>query len=113
MLYLSRQEGRPVSNTETGQVLGQHRRFFSALFARCQAASLVTRMGHLGEGAREAAARRKVWTAQVMRSSKEAEAFHSAYSQGRGKALARPPWTLGTSSRVPTEESRAEQRRRI
>ena len=90
VLYLSRQEGRPVTDAWTGQVLGQHRRFFSALFVRCQAACLVSRMGHLGEGAKEAAARRKVWTAQEMRSRKEAEAFHSAYIQGRGKALARP-----------------------
>ena len=36
-------------------------------------------MGHLGEGAIEAAARRKVWTAQEERSRKEGEAFHYAY----------------------------------
>ena len=90
VLYLLRQEGRPVTDAWTGQVLGQHRRFFSALFVRCQAACLVSRMGHLGEGAKEAAARRKVWTAQEMRSRKEAEAFHSAYIRGRGMALARP-----------------------
>ena len=32
VLYLSRQEGRPVTDAWTDQVLGQHRRFFSALF---------------------------------------------------------------------------------
>ena len=90
VLYLSRQEGRPVTDAWTGQVLGQHRRFFSALFVRCQAACLVSRMGHLGEGAKEAAARRKVWSAQELRTRREEEAFHSAYIWGRGKALARP-----------------------
>ena len=90
VLYLSRQEGRPVTDAWTGQVLGQHRRYFFALFVRCQAASLVSRMGHLGEGAKEAAARRKVWFAQELRTRREEEAFHSAYIRGRGKALARP-----------------------
>ena len=70
-----------------GQVLGQHRRFFSAPFVRCQAACLVSRMGHLGEGAREAAARRRVWSAQEERSRREGEAFHSAYIRGQGRAL--------------------------
>jgi hypothetical protein len=47
-------------------------------------------MGHLGEGAKEATARRKVWTAQEERSRQEAEAFFSAYIWGWGRALARP-----------------------
>ena len=47
-------------------------------------------MGQLGEGAKEAVARRKVWSAQMVRTRKEGEAFHSAYIRGRGKALARP-----------------------
>jgi hypothetical protein len=45
-------------------------------------------MGHLGEGAKEATARRKVWTAQEERSRQEAEAFFSAYIWGWGRALA-------------------------
>ena len=47
-------------------------------------------MGHLGEGAKEAAARRKVKSAQELRSRREEEAFHSAYIRGRGKALGHP-----------------------
>ena len=90
VLYLSRQEGRPVTDAWAGQVLGQHSRFFSALFFRCQADRLIPRMGHLGESVREAAARRRVWSAQDERSRREGEAFHSAYIRGRGKALARP-----------------------
>ena len=90
VLYLSRQEGRPVTDAWTGQVLGQHRRYFSALFVRCQAACLVSRMGDLGESAKVAAARRNVWSSQELRTRREEEAFHSAYIRGRGKALARP-----------------------
>ena len=70
VLYLLHQEGRPVTDAWTAQVLGQHCRFFSALFVWCQVACLVSRMGHLGEGAKEETARRKVWTAQEMRSRK-------------------------------------------
>ena len=71
-------------------MLGQHRRFFSALFVRCQAACLVSRMGHLGEGAREAAARRRVWHAEEERTQREGEDFHTAYIRGRGRALTGP-----------------------
>ena len=55
VLFLSRETGRPVTDGWTGQVLGAHRRFFSALFVRCQAQCLVARMGHLGKQARERA----------------------------------------------------------
>ena len=49
--YLSREAGRPLSNKETGYILGQYRRVLSVTFVHCQAACLVARMGHLGEGA--------------------------------------------------------------
>ena len=90
VLYLSCQEWWPVINAWTGQVLGQHRRLFSALFVRCQGACLVSRMGHRGEGAKEAAARRKVWSAQEERNRKEGEACHSTNIWGQGKAMTRP-----------------------
>ena len=47
----------------------------------------MSRMGHLGEGAKEEAARRNVWSAQELSCRRQEEAFHSAY---RGKALAHP-----------------------
>ena len=89
VLYLSLQEGRQVTDDWTRQVLGQHHQFFLTLFVRCQAACLVSRMGHLGEGAREAAARGRVWHAEEERTRREGEAFHSAYIRGRGRALTR------------------------
>jgi hypothetical protein len=66
----------------------------------------VSRMGHLGEGAKEAAARRKVWSAQEERSRKEGEAFYSAYIWGRGWPGQAPGQdrTLGSSSMVLTVE---------
>ena len=45
----------PVSDGWRSVVLGQYRRFFSVLFVRVQAACLTSRMGHLGEGARDGA----------------------------------------------------------
>ena len=47
-------------------------------------------MGHLGEVAKQEAARRKVWSTQEERSQKEGEAFHPTYIRGRGKAETRP-----------------------
>ena len=80
---------RLVTDAWAGQVLGKHRSFIPALFVRCQAACLVSRMGHLREDARGTAARRRVWSAKEERSRREGEAFHSAYIRGRGKALTR------------------------
>ena len=68
VLYLSRQELRPVTDSWNGQVLSQHRRYFFALSIWCQASCLVSRMGHLGEGDNEAAARRNVWSAREQQS---------------------------------------------
>ena len=84
VLFLSREMGRPITDTWTGQVLGQQRRFFSCTFVRCQAACLLARMGHLGVGAREAAGRRRVARAQEERSRKEQEESGQDGSPGVG-----------------------------
>ena len=42
VLFLSRKEGQLVTDAWAGQVLGQHRRFFPALFVRCHEACLVS-----------------------------------------------------------------------
>ena len=42
VLFLSRKEGQLVTDAWAGQVLGQHHRFFPALFVRCHAACLVS-----------------------------------------------------------------------
>ena len=83
-LYLSREAGRPLSDKETGHILGQYRRVLSVTFVRCQAACLVARMGHLGEAAKECAGRRRLAMQEGERMREEAAAFHSAYIRGRG-----------------------------
>jgi hypothetical protein len=84
-LYLSRETGRPLSERETGHILGQYRRVLSVTFVRCQAACLVARMGHLGQAARECAGRRKVAMQEGERMRQEAAAFHQAHIRGRGR----------------------------
>ena len=82
-LFLSREAGRPLSDRETGHILGQYRRVLSVTFVRSQAACLVDRMGHHGEGARECAARRRVAMGEGERMRQEAAAFHTAHIRGR------------------------------
>ena len=48
VLFLSRETGLPVSEAKAGWIL-----------VRSQASCLLARMGHLGEGAKECAARRR------------------------------------------------------
>ena len=54
-LYLSREAGRSLSDCKTGHILGQYRRVLLITFVRSKAACPLTRMGHLGEAARECA----------------------------------------------------------
>ena len=84
-LFLSRETGQPVSEAKAGWILGQYRRRLSCLFVRSQASCLLARMGHLGEGAKECAARRRVAMAEEERVRKEAEAFFAAHVRGRGR----------------------------
>ena len=58
VLFLSRESGKPVTDGWRSVILGQHRRFFPVLFVKIQAACLAARMGHLGEGTRQADGRR-------------------------------------------------------
>jgi hypothetical protein len=85
VLYLSRETGRPVTDMWIGQVLAQTRRVLSCVFVRCQAACLTARMGHLGEAAKETAARRQVTMAEEERRRKEQEAYFAAHVRGRGR----------------------------
>ena len=85
VLYLARESGRPITDNWVGQVLGAHRRSLSAAFIRAQMACLTSRMGHLGVGAREAAARRGVAMEQEVRLQREEEAHFSAHVRGRGR----------------------------
>ena len=84
-LYLSREAGRPLSDRESGHILGQYRRDLSVSFLRSQAACLVARVGHLGQAARECAGRRTVAMAEGVRMRQEAAAYHAAHIRGRGR----------------------------
>ena len=75
-LFFSREAGRPLSEKETGHILGQYRRALSVTFVCCQAACLVARMGHLGETAKECAGRRRVAMQEGERMREEAAAFY-------------------------------------
>ena len=59
--------------------------YFSCLFVRVQAACLCARLGHLGEGARQMAGRRRDLMEQELRARREAEAHFLAYVRGRGR----------------------------
>ena len=83
-LFLSREAGQPLSEKETGHILGQYRRVLLATFVRCQSACLVARMGHLGEAAKECAGRRRAAMQEGERMRDEAAAFFSAHIRGRG-----------------------------
>ena len=85
VLFLSLESGRSVTDGWRNVVLGQYRRYFSCLFVRVQAACLCARLGHLGEGARDAAGRRRDLMEQELRAKREAEAYFSAYVRGRGR----------------------------
>ena len=69
----------------TGQILAQYRRVLSCVFVRAQANCLVARMGHLGEAAKESAARRHITMADDERRKKEQEAYFAAHIRGRGR----------------------------
>ena len=85
VLYLSRETRRPVTDNWVGQVLGAHRRSLSAAFVRAQMSCLTSRMGHLGVGAREAAARRTMAMGEEVRMQREEEAHFAAHVRGRGR----------------------------
>ena len=87
VLFLSRESGKPITDGWRSIVLGQYRRYFSALFVRAQAACLTARVGHLGEGAQEVAGRRRDIMVQEERSRREAEAYHAAYVRGRARRM--------------------------
>ncbi len=84
-LYLSRESGWPLSDRQAGLILGQYRRVLSVTFVRSQAACLVARMGHLGESARQCAARRRLDMQEGERMRQEAAAYHTAHVRGRGR----------------------------
>ena len=76
---------KSCSEAKAGWILGQFRRLLACLFISSQASCLLARMGYLGEGAKECAARRMVALAEEERMRKEGEAFYAAHIRGRGR----------------------------
>ena len=82
-LHLARLNGVPTSAGTLATIIGSYRRILSCSFVRSQESCLLSRMGHLGEGAREAAARRRLAVRQEQLAREEASAFFAAYVRGR------------------------------
>ena len=95
-LYLSREAGRPLSDNEAGQILGQYRRVLSVTFVRSQAACLVARVGHLGQAARECAGRRSVAMAEGVRMRRQQPTtLPTSGGGGAGALVNRSGCTIG------------------
>ena len=82
--YHARSRGQPPSDADVGLTLSQFRRIISTVSVRAQASCLLTRMGHLDQGAREAASRRSLAVRQETNLRREMRAFHQAHNRGRG-----------------------------
>ena len=82
--HLSRTTGRPLSEAESGVILCNYRRVLSCKFVRGQEECLLARLGHMDEGARGAATRRRERVRVEEMARVEAAAFHTAHVRGRG-----------------------------
>ena len=82
--HLSRTTGRPLSDAESGVILSNYRRVLSCKFVRGQEECLLARLGHMDEGARGAATRRRERVRVEEMARVEAAAFHTAHVRGRG-----------------------------
>ena len=80
----SQQRGREGSDLELGYILGQIRRVLSVSFVRAQSLCLLARLCHLGEGAKEAAGRRKQTREIEERRRSERLSHYEAHVRGRG-----------------------------
>ena len=79
---IARSTGRPVSDQQRGQLLHQLRRELSVTAVRAQASCLLSRLGHIGSGAREAAQRRTRAKQTVELARKDALAHWEAEVRG-------------------------------
>ena len=80
----SRAIGRPVSEHERAGILHYFRRRLSIAAVRAQAQCLLARTGHLGDGARQAAQRRKQVRQSAERNRVDMAAHYTAHVRGRG-----------------------------
>ena len=80
----SRARGREGTDSELGMVIGQIRRTLSTCFVRAQSLCLLSRLCHLGKGAKEAAGRRVEAKRKEFWRRKEMESHFMAHMRGRG-----------------------------
>ena len=84
VLSTARAKGEPPRDCDISLTLAQHRRVLSTTAVRAQAACLISRMGHLGPTARDAARRRNLVVRREAALREEAMAFFQAHIRGRG-----------------------------
>jgi hypothetical protein len=83
-LHLSRTLGKPTSDGVKAAITSTYRRILSCKFIRSIEGCLLARMGHMDQGAREAASRRRVTEMEERRVRQEQAAYHGAYVRGQG-----------------------------
>lgn len=69
---------------ELGQILSHIRRYISLTNVRAQGLCLLARLCHIGEGAKEAAGRRKAAKIEEGRRRVELQSHFAAHIRGRG-----------------------------
>ena len=72
-----------MASDSVAGIIGSYRRIWSCSFVRSQESCLLSRMGHLDDGAQDAAARRRLAVRQEQLAREEASAYFAAYVRGR------------------------------
>ena len=84
VLAKARASGELPSDHEVSLTLSQYRRLLSTVAVSSQATCLISRMGHLGGAAQDAALRRNLSVRRKVALRVEARAFYQAHMRGRG-----------------------------
>ena len=81
--HVSQLEGRPISVSERGIFLQQMRRRLSVAIITAQSSCLLSRLGHMAPGAREAAKRRSFAKHREESLAKDRQAHFEALVRGQ------------------------------
>ena len=82
---MARATGVLPSDQQVSLTLAHYRRVVSTVAVNCQATCLLSRVGHLGPAAREAAQRRGLSVRREAALREEARAYFQAHIRGRGR----------------------------
>ena len=85
--YLGRMSGQAMSDSERSQLLHNYRRRLSCAAVSAQAQCLLARVGYRGEGAREAAERRRVMMREEQAKKSSRKSHFEAYVRGRAGSM--------------------------